>query len=329
MNRQSITRIIAIACITTSITTGCSDNTSGVLLDDYLTRVARVQDADKVPKQADGNTQLPRKRDLKIEIPTISIGLLDSYQLRQCNLFNLIAERNSVLGKVADEFSNFDYQRALLKGIEQCLQSEEIEPELRNTLAQILQQKSSQLAMHRWNLVYSSETMQKQLTGNQWLSQDMSHAFAQVNQALSVISHATMDSQVKVFDVQEVLDKTAIIGDLNYSLANAAIRLNRVTQQLSEYDALIICGKNRDTTKFKYLNNVFEQQYIGKVQPYMAELDSYYQALLPNLAIFTPQPDIHPYEYPLQDNYLAFHQAIRQHVDYWQQLFKRCGRKVG
>ncbi|QSA19926.1 DUF3080 family protein, partial [Vibrio furnissii] len=31
-------------------------------------------------------------------------------ELRKCALFSLIAERNSVLGKVQDEFRRFDYE---------------------------------------------------------------------------------------------------------------------------------------------------------------------------------------------------------------------------
>ncbi|NVD07126.1 DUF3080 domain-containing protein [Vibrio sp. JPW-9-11-11] len=299
------------------------------MFDDYLTRVARVQSAPTVDIASDEQITLPRKRHLYIDIPTLSIGLLDSYQLRQCGLFNLIAERNSVLGKVADEFHNYDYQRDILKGLSHCLEHDDIEPLLKTTLIEIAKQKRTQLALHQWNLIYTSAAMQAQLNGSQWLSRDLGQSVSAVNQALGQIAAAFDGQGDAIAKAQEVLDKQPIIGRLNYSLAQATRHLNRVTHQLYAYDQHIVCKKNRDKTKFNYLNNVFEQQYVTKVQPYLAQLDTYYQTLSPNLALFEPKPNIHTYVYPLERHHREFRHATRQHIEYWQQLFKRCGRKVG
>lgn len=318
--------LIVVSLISLS---GCmTDNPSDDFVQ-YLTRVARVQDAPQVEIQAVNDYQLPRKRDLRIEIPNLSIGLLDSYQLRQCGLFNLIAERNSVLGKVADPFRHYDYQQALLEGLNNCLASEQIDEELKSQLAVITEQKHPELALHRWNLLYASDAMQRQLTGSQWLEPELSQTVTQVNQALDSLKLALNQTDISVTQAQEVLEKTPILGPLNYSLAHASAQLKRVTLQLNQYDAEIICAERRDRTKFKYLNNVFEQQYVANIQPYMAQLDSYYQQLTANLDLFAPQPHIHPYRYPLELNHQAFRLAIRDHVNYWQGLFKRCGRKLG
>ena len=133
----------------------------------------------------------------------------------------------------------------------------------------------------------------------------------------------------KTTAVQERLEKSSTLGDLYYSLSRASAELDIITQQLTTFDANILCGKQRDTTKFRYLNNVFEQQYIEKVQPYIAQLDGYYQQLTPQLGMFDAQPELHSYYFPIKDAHQAFRSSTRRHVDYWQQLFKRCGRKVG
>ncbi|UPQ88737.1 DUF3080 domain-containing protein [Vibrio sinaloensis] len=308
---------------------GCQPNNPGSMFDDYLTRVARVQDAPIVDAEAKDDFALPRKRELYIEIPSLSIGLLDSYQLRQCGLFNLIAERNSVLGKVADEFHNYDYQRQILTGLSRCLAHDDIEQTLKLTLADIAQQKRSQLTLHQWNLTYTSAAMQNQLKGSQWLTGDLGQSVTEVNQALKQLNSAFTGSDQTVIQAQEILDKQPILGRLNYSLVHATWHLDQVTRQLYAHDPQILCEKNRDKTKFNYLNNVFEQQYVAKVQPYMAQLDGYYQTLSGNLPLFEPKPNIHHYVYPLARHHREFRQATRRHVEYWQQLFKRCGRKVG
>ncbi|MEZ8052216.1 DUF3080 domain-containing protein [Vibrio atlanticus] len=318
-----------LLCLT-MVLTGCFDDSPQNYFDDYQTKIANVQDADEIQQDWELES-LPRKRELFIEVPSLSIGLIDSYQLRQGGLFNLIAERNSVLGKVADEFRNYDYQVALLEGVGHCLSNNELEPEIVELLREIEQQKLAQFPLHQWNLIYASEAMQSQMRGSQWLRADIGDQVRQTSDALEHINQALNTPLVsgKTTEVQEGLEKSSTLGDLYYSLSSASAELDTITQQLTTFDANIICGKQRDTTKFRYLNNVFEQQYIDKVQPYMAQLDGYYQQLAPQLGMFDAQPELHSYYFPIQDAHQAFRASTRRHVDYWQQLFKRCGRKVG
>ena len=332
MGRRVISSLLVrstLLCLT-MVLTGCFDDSPQNYFDDYQTKIANVQDADEIQEDWELES-LPRKRELFIEVPSLSIGLIDSYQLRQCGLFNLIAERNSVLGKVADEFRNYDYQVALLEGVGQCLSNNELEPEIVELLREIEQQKLAQFPLHQWNLIYASEAMQSQMRGSQWLRADIGDQVRQTSDALEHINLALNTPLVsgKTTEVQEGLEKSSTLGDLYYSLSRASAELDTITQQLTTFDANIICGKQRDTTKFRYLNNVFEQQYIDKVQPYMAQLDGYYQQLAPQLAMFDAQPELHSYYFPIKDAHQAFRSSTRRHVDYWQQLFKRCGRKVG
>ena len=332
MNHRLLTNLVrrSPTLLIVLVLGGCFGEGPGDLFDDYQTKVARVQEADEIKEDWEFES-LPRKRELLLDVPSLSIGLIDSYQLRQCGLFNLIAERNSVLGKVADEFRNYDYQVALLAGVGKCLSASELDPEIVELLKEIEQQKLAQFPLHQWNLIYASDAMQSQMRGSQWLRSDIGDQVRQTSDALEHINQALNKSLVsgKTTEVQEVLDKSSTLGDLYYSLARASVELDTITEQLTTFDNNIICGKQRDTTKFRYLNNVFEQQYIGKVQPYMAQLDGYYQQLAPQLGMFDAQPELHSYYFPIQDAHQAFRASTRRHVDYWQQLFKRCGRKVG
>ncbi|PTO59838.1 DUF3080 domain-containing protein [Vibrio splendidus] len=316
-------------CLTVMLS-GCFSDGPGDLFDDYQTKIARVQDAEELKEYWEFES-LPRKRELLLDVPSLSIGLIDSYQLRQCGLFNLIAEKNSVLGKVADEFRNYDYQVALLAGVGKCLSGSELDPEVVELLKEIEQQKLTQFPLHQWNLIYASDAMQSQMRGSQWLRADIGDQVRQTSDALEHINQALNVPLVsgKTTEVQEVLEKSSTLGDLYYSLTRASAELDTITKQLTTFDDNIICGKQRDTTKFHYLNNVFEQQYIDKVQPYMAQLDGYYQQLAPQLGMFEAQPELHSYYFPIKDAHHAFRASTRRHVDYWQQLFKRCGRKVG
>ncbi|MFA0230190.1 DUF3080 family protein, partial [Vibrio sp. 10N.261.45.A7] len=131
MNHRLLSNLLRSSplVLLTVVLGGCFGEGPGDLFDDYQTKVARVQDAEEIKENWEFES-LPRKRELLLDVPSLSIGLIDSYQLRQCGLFNLIAERNSVLGKVADEFRNYDYQVALLEGVGQCLANNELDPEI-------------------------------------------------------------------------------------------------------------------------------------------------------------------------------------------------------
>lgn len=309
---------------------GCNDDSPTTLFDTYLDRVSNVQASDS-PEVSVTYTALPRKRELRVDIPPLTLGLLDSYQLRQCGLFELIAQRNSVLGKVADEFRNYDYQRDLLKGLSDCVENDQLEPTLKQTLREIQKQKHQQLTLHQSNLLYASEAMQQQLSGSRWLGKGLSEPVTQIDHALSTLSMSFIEplEEGNVTKVQEVLEKNAIVGNLDYSLVHATQQLETVTSQLKKYDERIICGPQRDDTKFRHLNNVFEQQYVAKIQPYMATIDSYYQQLSPHFTLFEPAPERLDYHFPIKQHHDEFRQAIKAHVSYWQSLFKRCGRQVG
>ncbi|UUM31731.1 DUF3080 domain-containing protein [Vibrio japonicus] len=297
----------------------------------YLNRIANVQDAEPLPLNTNTNILLPTKRDLNFDIPLVTIGLLDSYELRKCELFNLIAEKNSVLGKVQDQFRNFDYQVQLIYGIDRCLLNEALSPALKAQLTQLASTKRNQLPMHFSNLVYTSDAMRSQLTAYEWINADnasisstLLQAINQIDAAWHTTSEVTFTNTLNsVVPYQEVLEKEPAIGELSYSMLNASIKLNTITQQLKTYDERIICGQSRDTTKFKYLRNVFQQLFIEDIQAYLAKLDSVYLRIEPMIG-FTQSA--HPnFRYPIQAYHAQFRQSISAHVDYWKSLFARCG----
>lgn len=297
----------------------------------YLNRIANVQDSTPLSLDANTNIILPAKRDLSFDIPSVTIGLLDSYELRKCDLFNLIAEKNSVLGKVQDQFRNFDYQVQLIYGIERCLINENISPALKDQLTLLLSTKSKQLPLHFSNLVYTSDAMRAQLTAYEWVNTDntsisstLLRAINQIDAAWQTTNGVTFtDTLNSVVPYQEVLEKEPTIGALSYSMLNASIKLNTITEQLKMYDERIICGQSRDTTKFKYLRNVFQQLFIEDIQAYLAKLDSVYLRMEP-MIVFTQSA--HPnFSYPIQAHHTQFRRAISAHVEYWKTLFARCG----
>ncbi|RXJ71671.1 hypothetical protein CS022_20225 [Veronia nyctiphanis] len=102
-------------CICAVLLLGCRPgNETTDLFETYQQRLANVVDADTSPLPESDKVQLPRKRELIQPIEDVTFGLLDAYDLRKCGLFQLIAERNSVLGKIQDPFRQLDYEVSFL-----------------------------------------------------------------------------------------------------------------------------------------------------------------------------------------------------------------------
>ncbi|WP_428775787.1 DUF3080 domain-containing protein [Vibrio sp.] len=299
----------------------------------YLSRLANVLETEPLPLPSQVNIVLPDTHSLRVEIADMRLGLLDSYELRQCGLFHLIAERNSPLGKVQDQFRNLDYQVKLLHGLEYCLQSSNISQELNEKLRPLYAIKQKQLIDQLRNLLYTSEAMRAQLSGYQWLPVQSGFNQRDVMTALdhlAVLSSGSIDQTTDSYSVaayQEVLEKQPLIGQLHFSMLNAVLLLDQATKQLESGDAKLFCGPGRDNTQVQYLNNVFQHYFIEPIQSYLATLDAVYLQVAPYIADW-PQGN-GGYVYPIFRTHGRFRTAIRHHVEYWQSLFKRCGVKVG
>ena len=130
---------------------GC-DSGAEALLDDYATRVSRVLDAERPPLRALDLPAYPRPRALIQTPPDIRLDLLDAWALRGCEVFVLIGERNSILGRVADPIIRLDYERRLLDLLPACLNSDiELDDDLRASLEDALAQKRATFNERLWN----------------------------------------------------------------------------------------------------------------------------------------------------------------------------------
>tara|TARA_Y100001956_G_C4104754_1_gene179393 strand:+ start:260 stop:1240 length:981 start_codon:yes stop_codon:yes gene_type:complete len=296
----------------------------------YLQRIAYTQEESAAKLSANENIVLPDQRKLITNIPSVSIGLLDSYELRKCDLFHLIAEKNSILGKVQDPFRNYDYQTELVIGLKKCIVNDAISTELKSRLRGLLEVKQAQLHLHFSNLVFTSDAMRAQFSGYEWIDTELKVVHSPIKQALDnlntnfafsrQLNPTTQHTALTPF--QETLEKQSTIGALSYSMLNASIKLDQVTHQLMKFDSKVICGPQRDLTRFRTLRNVFSVYYIDQLQPYLANIDGLFLQVEPYLE-FTQSSHLE-YSHPILELHERFRKSIANHVGYWQKLFKRC-----
>lgn len=351
-------KILLVLCCTLLLTS-CKENATNTLLNTYQQRLANVLEitpADTLPLNL---PIYPDTRSLKQPIADIRMGLLDAYELRQCGLFQLIAERNSVLGKVQDQTRQLRYEVLFLKQLNHCLTmlNSNSTSELQSQLNDIYQQKQQQLPLVIWNMVFTGKEWRQQFTlGHQLLEPQQFGGYIETVAAFNYLDTltTTMTSQnisqalvtltpnhiEQLLYHQQQIHNTQYLGQLFYSMAQITAELNTITAQLTQHENNVICGKNINQQQAQYLRNVFYKYYVNDIQPYLSKLQSQYQQLQPYLdSLYTTLIQHHDQPPAMMTLYARyyfqgevqrqFQQATIEHVSYWQRLFKRCQFKVG
>ncbi|MGR5109179.1 DUF3080 domain-containing protein [Vibrio jasicida] len=340
--RSSLVRsslVAAALVLPTTLLSGCNDwfNPEKAVFEKYNQRLANVLDTSESELEASRAVTIPDKRELFQELPRLSLGLLESYQLRQCGLFNLLAEKNSQLGKVQDAFYDFDYQTNLLRTLNGCMSDYPLSDEENTKLNGLYDQKWHHLTVHLDNMLLTSDAMRKQLTGSEWLPLKSKDQVAHVRDAFLALDEMYQTPyralsrlpDVTIVNYQEEIEKTRLVGRLYYTLIDATHWLEQTTHMLEANQDKIICGANRDTTQFRYLRNVFQTIYVAEVQPYMAYVDSTYQQLDGGLSLVEKRMQAHGANYGIEKAHDQFREETMKHVQFWKNLFKRCGVKIG
>lgn len=341
---QQYAFLLVIVCLTFM---GCEYHSVEDSLVTYNERLANVLD---VPPSQEPDTDIPQfatVRDLALPVEDIRIGLLDAYELRRCGLFHLIAERNSVLGKVQDKTRRLRYELLLVDGLEHCIATLPLNSKNLPKLKQHHKLKREQLPTYLWNMLTTGEEWRKQFSLHyRPFSLDGFPGFVENQEAmryLYVIHNMIKNGETvppkqaeRLLFHQQQIYPYRYFGQLVYSMARARDWLVSSTRLLEANESTIICGPNRNQQKATYLSNVFHRFFATDLQPYLAELDSQYRQIqAPLQALFQPPAEVSNDFAPYYQHYIAgelhnsFKQAILNHVKFWQRTFRRCQIKVG
>ncbi len=326
--------------------TACQDNSTETTLHTYHQRLSNVLNVAISPLNDSTFIHLPESRDLQWPIEETRLSLINAYELRTCGLFQLIADRNSILGKLKDKTRQLKYEILLINGLKHCAEHPDIPEKLQRQLKRIQQQKQQQLTLHLHNMLLTDTEWRKQFAihpkpfeNHNMVGFTENHQAillaAKISQALSNAQELPNQLAEKLTIHQAEIYPYRYFGRLFYSMVRVTDALNQITQQLTEHQNGIYCGKQHNQQQAEYLTNVFYRYFIDELQPYLIKLDRQYQTIQPDLsAVFFPlkkQPIFTAYYrfYIGGDVHEAYRQAIYQHQQFWRGLFKRCDLQVG
>src|SRR6056300_1286708 len=144
---------------------GCNSDEATSLVERYANRTSNAIGVDidlELKSASELYSPLAPRRERLAAVPEIREGLLDLLDLRQCDLMQLVSERNTSLGRVAKPSQRLIYELKILPELNRCIATLADEPEqqeLSAKLAQYRDTKRAGFAPLLFNAIYQTDEM--------------------------------------------------------------------------------------------------------------------------------------------------------------------------
>lgn len=139
---------------------GCTPDPGDALFERYLSALAA---ADAAPESTEATLdaalppRYPRPRRREVEVPTVRGGVLELFSLSRCDVSQLIAQRNSILGRHADSASHVALGGAILHRLKECQGTLDPDDDLQGRIEALISAKRPAQQALRWNASFGSK----------------------------------------------------------------------------------------------------------------------------------------------------------------------------
>jgi hypothetical protein len=318
--------------------TGCSEQQKlYTALKAYQHRMASVLEVPSPVVPTVGLAAYPSIKTLNRNIPSAHIPLAEFYQLKNCQLATLVAQRNTPLGRTQYPSTRYLYEVELLQAIEPCLNNQDDQP-LTGTLRNWQADKQQKLPLAWANLLQTSSEVKQALSANQGFIQGneqdgLNQTLAALHYLEKLRTEPTANRDMLENHLAN-LQQYQLPARLWRSQMLLGASLEQTTRWLVRNEKLIQCPKGRTSKTAEYLSNVFQLFFIQKIQAIAGKLNAYHYQLAPLLTQLTTHPQIHPsfsglILAHLIEGFTTYKTAMDNHIRFWQGLYQRCGLNPG
>lgn len=318
------------------------------MMDEYMIRLARVLEQDGPVSTLPTLTKLPSKKERTLNIPEIDVNMLEFLSLYGCELQVVVAERNSILGRVMLPINRLRYEIRFIQSAKLCLATID-DSKTADILQKAIAQKITTLPAVFWNAIWSTEEIEQLLTYSKGYVPVDATSINTIKTGLQDLLELKNQIDNKTFDInleqlgtiQQQWLYSHVAGKLLKSAQLLTLRLNEATSIIDErLMAKPLCYKQRATPQAEIVRSFFFNIYIAKVQPYLAKVSQQGESiflLLNKLAALqgdnVTSDEFQRYQQRYLDTQSRFgiwqklHQAIQLHTKAWQRLLDQCGMR--
>lgn len=322
------------------------------LMDEYVERLGRVLDTD--PQFTDLQTApvLPRRRERVLAMPELELGMLDFLSLYGCDLQFIVGEKNSIMGKVMQPLNRLRYELRFIASAERCLQTsvDDDDEELKEILQQAADSKRESLPIAVWNATWGVEEVETLFTTSKGFYpviaegslSDLGREAEQLQRATQRLLNGELDLNLDFAGtVHQRWQAEYRAGQLINSALLVSARLANGTEVIQRRLAQRpLCLNGKPNNQSTIVHDMFFSIYIGKVQPYLADMRRARTELMEPLAeLARTQVKVMPDSFRVwqaralpagpESVWADLDQAVMDHTRSWQQLLEQCGLRPG
>ncbi|MGO1691483.1 MAG: DUF3080 domain-containing protein [Marinobacter sp.] len=320
------------------------------MMDEYVERVGRVLDVEPAFSEIPASERIPRRRNRVLSMPDLELGMLDFLSLYSCELQYVVGEKNSVMGKVMQPLNRLRYEVQFIKAAGDCLNTVEDE-ELKDILNQAITSKRESLPIAIWNATWGVEEVETLFTfakGEYPVeaadpASDLARDARQLNKAVAELLEQNFDVDTDFWGkVHQRWQAEYRAGQLINSAHLVTTRLGDATHLIRQrLEARPLCLNGNANNQSDIVQGMFFSIYIGKIQPYLADLRRARTDLIEPLSrLANMQSDVMPehfqrwYESTLalkggKSIWANLDKAVADHTKSWQTLLEQCGLRPG
>jgi hypothetical protein len=336
------------------------------MMDEYVERLGHVLETDPQFSELAPAPILPRRRERVLDMPELELGMLDFLSLYGCDLQFVVGEKNSILGKVMQPLNRLRYELRFIASAGQCLQSSinDGDEKLQDMLQQAISSKRKNLPIALWNATWGVEEVESLFTtskgfypviGENPLS-DLAREAAQLESAARSLLNGELEQNLDFAGtVHQRWQAEYHAGQLINSALLVTARLNDGTgvikRRLAQRPLCLSGNPNNQST---IVQGMFFSIYIGKVQPYLADLSrARIELLEPLVQLAQIQTAVMPQSFQRwqaralpadagvegvrienanaesANVWSNLDKAVADHTRGWQQLLEQCGLRPG
>jgi hypothetical protein len=232
------------------------------LLEDYISRIARVTEADARVAEAGALPPYPPHRALALEIPRSTIDVFELFELHGCDMGALVGFRNSPLGRLQTASQRLGYEAAWLEASERCADAGDWLEELRTG-------KHERLPALFWNATFAADEMRVALGAS---APPANGDLADIVRGLNDSLDRAMQGGFEIDELERLLGRLKQGSWLGPARADWSRwrRYLGVASRMLESAGPTVCLNRLPTPRTSRLQNVFHKLYVQQIQPVLA-----------------------------------------------------------
>jgi hypothetical protein len=320
------------------------------MMDEYVERVGRVLGVESGLSEIPAAEQMPRRRNRVLPMPDLELGMLDFLSLYGCELQYVVGEKNSVMGKVMQPLNRLRYEVRFIRTAGECLEAVEDE-ELQKVLKQAIASKRESLPIAIWNATWGVEEMETLFTlakgeypvGAKDSLSDLARDARQLNKAVAAFLEQNLDVDLGFWGkVHQRWQAEYRAGQLINSALLVTTRLGDATRLIRQrLEGRPLCLNGKPNNQSDIVQGMFFSLYIGKIQPYLADLRRARTDLIEPLSeLAAMQADVMPEHFRSwfqtalalegrESVWASLDASVESHTKSWQALLEQCGLRPG